>query len=105
MTGDPGLQPERTRLSWRRTALAHAVVVLLLVRLALRHGPAGALPAVAAVAAVAGWALVVTVSYRRMAGDPRDRAPERVPAGGAALPVAAAVAAGYAVLGIVLLVR
>ncbi|MFF3948773.1 DUF202 domain-containing protein [Streptomyces sp. NPDC001902] len=42
---DPGLQPERTRLAWRRTTLAFAVAALLAGREAVLHGapPAGLL--------------------------------------------------------------
>lgn len=35
---DPGLQPERTRLSWRRTTLSAVVVVVLAARETARRG-------------------------------------------------------------------
>ncbi|MCX4968406.1 DUF202 domain-containing protein [Streptomyces sp. NBC_00654] len=64
---DPGLQPERTRLAWRRTTLSCTVVALLAGRQAL-HG--GATPgAVAAVALSAlAWLGFLRVAHRRVLG-------------------------------------
>ena len=52
---DPGLQPERTALSWQRTALSTSMVSLLLAFACLRGGflVGAALSALVAVGAVA----------------------------------------------------
>lgn len=53
MTRDPGLQPERTTLAWRRTALSAVVVSALLVRTGLSRFAPFALAAAACALAVA----------------------------------------------------
>ncbi|MDK1475710.1 DUF202 domain-containing protein [Streptomyces sp. 549] len=64
---DPGVQPERTRLAWRRTTLAASVAVLLFVRQALvsGSGPEGWL-AIAAAGVV--WAALLLTAHRRLRG-------------------------------------
>lgn len=93
---DPGLQAERTRLAWRRTALAMTVIMVLTVRLAL----AGDVPgAVLAGAAVLSWLAALRVCWWRATGAGPT-------AGyGRALPLAALAAAGYATLGVLLVAR
>nr|MDT0663078.1 DUF202 domain-containing protein [Micromonospora sp. DSM 115978] len=88
---DPGLQPERTRLAWRRTALAFTVVAVLAARLALPRGVPGLL---AALVAAAGWAATIAALRPRPAAAGHRQRPT-------ATPLAALAAAGYAVLGAV----
>ncbi|MHC0430553.1 DUF202 domain-containing protein [Streptomyces sp. O3] len=49
---DAGLQPERTRLAWRRTTLSCAVAASLAARQSLRDGGSGGLVALAAILVV-----------------------------------------------------
>ncbi|PZG22858.1 hypothetical protein C1I95_04500 [Micromonospora craterilacus] len=93
---DPGLQPERTRLAWRRTALTVTVVAMLTVRLALAGGRAGA---ALAVLAVLGWGVTVTLCWRRATGS-------GVPGtGGRTLALVSLCAIGFALIGILLVLR
>jgi hypothetical protein len=95
----PGSHRVRTALAWRRTILAVAVAGLLLARLGLVTG-SGAPVLLAGGAAIAGWLVITVIVIRRirsLAGGERRMTPD----------VAMAVAvtmAGYAVVGLVVLV-
>ncbi|MEV4709848.1 DUF202 domain-containing protein [Micromonospora sp. NPDC049374] len=93
---DPGLQPERTRLAWRRTLLTLTVVALLTVRLALTGGPVGA--GLAALT-ILGWGVVVTLCWRRATGSGVP------PTGGRLFALVGLAAAGFALLGALLVLR
>ncbi|MFJ9710563.1 uncharacterized protein DUF202 [Streptomyces sp. Ag109_O5-1] len=73
---DPGLQPERTRLAWRRTTLSATVAAILAAKTAL-HGSASAV-GVAACAACGllwlGFLLVANRRIRALATTDRPRA-------------------------------
>ncbi|MGW1160853.1 DUF202 domain-containing protein [Streptomyces sp. NPDC002519] len=72
---DPGLQPERTRLAWRRTTLSCTVAAVLAAKTALHDRTAAGL----AVVTLCGllWLGFLVVAHRRIhalstaeAGDP-----------------------------------
>ncbi|MFH9662837.1 DUF202 domain-containing protein [Streptomyces sp. NPDC017248] len=73
---DPGLQPERTRLAWRRTTLSAAVAAVLAVRTALRGGPtaAGVLACAVTCALWLGFLRVAHHRVRALAASPRPSA-------------------------------
>ncbi|WP_282693729.1 DUF202 domain-containing protein [Streptomyces sp. CC208A] len=71
---DPGLQPERTRLAWRRTTLSWTVVAVLGIKLALMGGATAAGVAGLALAALL-WIGFLAVSHRRIRALDTPRPP------------------------------
>ncbi|MGW1378785.1 DUF202 domain-containing protein [Streptomyces sp. NPDC002446] len=76
---DPGLQPERTRLAWRRTTLSATAMALLAGRQLLRSEAPG--PAAAVLAVVTGllWLAFMALAHRRMRGLATGRPPSLPP--------------------------
>jgi Domain of unknown function (DUF202) len=95
MSRDPGRQPERTRLAWRRTVLGFTAVALLTGRLAIVES-GGALALLAFATVLAAWLAVLGLSWRRIVE--LDAA---APAGHA-VPLTASAAIGLAGLGVAL---
>jgi uncharacterized membrane protein YidH (DUF202 family) len=81
---DPGLQPERTRLAWRRTTLAGTVAAVLAVKTAL-HGGASPAGVIACALTCALWLAFLVLAHRRIRGlaatpDPAPLAPRHATA-------------------------
>ncbi|MER7933697.1 MULTISPECIES: DUF202 domain-containing protein [unclassified Streptomyces] len=62
---DPGLQPERTRLAWRRTTLSATVAALLAAKTAL-HGSTSVGGVLACAACCVLWLGFLLVANRRI---------------------------------------
>jgi uncharacterized membrane protein YidH (DUF202 family) len=97
---DHGASAERTRLAWRRTGLSASAVGLLALRPAFRPD-AGVEAYLIAAAAMAGWAVLIALAYRRARG-----LAARLPARSRhAVPLYALTAAAFAALGVVIVLR
>ncbi len=62
---DPGLQPERTRLAWRRTTLSGAVAAVLAMKTALQ-GSVSVAGIVACALCCGLWLAFVALAHRRI---------------------------------------
>ncbi|MBL1107649.1 DUF202 domain-containing protein [Streptomyces sp. 5-8] len=62
---DPGLQPERTRLAWRRTTLSASVAAVLAVKTAL-HGGLSAAGIIACALCCGLWLGFLRVAHHRI---------------------------------------
>ncbi|KPI18570.1 DUF202 domain-containing protein [Streptomyces sp. NPDC086989] len=75
---DAGLQPERTRLAWRRTTLACSVAAVLALRTALR-GPGSPVEVAGAAVIALIWLAFLAVAHHRMRQLTVSRPPALTP--------------------------
>lgn len=79
---DPGLQPERTRLAWRRTTLSSTVAAVLAVKTTL-HGDGSVTGIMVCALCCALWLGFLAIAHRRIrvltAGSGSDRPPALTP--------------------------
>ncbi|WP_413798470.1 DUF202 domain-containing protein [Streptomyces iranensis] len=80
---DPGLQPERTRLAWRRTTLACAVAASLAGRQTLHSGIDPA-PLVILALVVLAWLAFLALAHHRIRAMHAPRPPALSPRAAAA---------------------
>ncbi|MFF2387478.1 DUF202 domain-containing protein [Agromyces sp. NPDC058104] len=96
-TGDPGLQPERTALSWSRTAFALAVNALLSLRSGLVAGEPWLVAVGALLFAASGAAVALaTVRRRQLSGERLVITPPRGALAGVAVATLLASVGGIA---------
>ncbi|MFE1775682.1 DUF202 domain-containing protein [Streptomyces sp. NPDC059008] len=72
---DPGLQPERTRLAWRRTTLSATAMAVLAGRQLLQSRAPGPVEAMLAVLTGLLWLAFVALAHHRMRAMATDRPP------------------------------
>ncbi|MEU3662965.1 DUF202 domain-containing protein [Streptomyces sp. NPDC032940] len=96
---DPGLQPERTRLAWRRTTLSATVVAVLAAKAALHAGPTPA-ALVATALCCALWLGFLTIAHHRIRSLASTSRPPVIAPGKAT--AAALCTVGLAVCGAIL---
>ncbi|MCX4525014.1 MULTISPECIES: DUF202 domain-containing protein [unclassified Streptomyces] len=93
---DAGLQPERTRLAWRRTTLACSVVAVLALRAALRGSGSPTEVGGAAVIALV-WVAFLWAAHRRIRELAADRPPALAPRTSLAVVACTVALAAFAV--------
>ncbi|MEU3298533.1 DUF202 domain-containing protein [Streptomyces sp. NPDC006678] len=95
---DPGLQPERTRLAWRRTTLAFTVAAVLAARQVVHHQGLSGSDVVAFALSALVWLAFLSLAHRRIRAMAVLRPPGAMPLGQALAATACTLAlAAFAV--------